>query len=93
MVTQPLPPELGQFVQQQIASGKYRSEDELVVDAVRVLREVNARQQQFRADVQLGIDQLDRGEANEYDVAQLRERFEQLKEQVRRRIENDKGPQ
>jgi putative addiction module CopG family antidote len=93
MLAQPLPPELGQFVKQQIAAGRYGSEEELMVDAVRVLREVNARQQQFRADVQLGIDQFDRGEANAYGVAQLRERFEQLKNQVRQRIADDKGPQ
>ena len=64
MISQPLPPELGQFVEQQLALGKYQSEEELVVDAVRVLREVEAQQRQFHGDIQLGIDQLERGEAS-----------------------------
>ena len=83
MISQPLPPELGQFVEQQLALGKYQSEQELVVDAVRVLREVESQQQQFQSDVQLGIDQLDRGQANEYSREQLRERFDQRKNSIR----------
>jgi putative addiction module CopG family antidote len=86
MISQPLPPELGQFVEQQLALGKYQSEQELVVDAVRVLREVEAQQRQFQIDVQLGIEQLERGQANEYSLDELRDRFERLKDRARRRI-------
>ena len=93
MISQPLPPELGQFVEQQLASGKYLSEQELVVDAVRVLREVEAQQRQFHEEVQLGMDQLERGESNEYSLQQLRERFEQLKDRARRRIEASREAQ
>jgi putative addiction module CopG family antidote len=92
VIPEPLPPELGLFVEQQLASGKYHSEQELVVDAVRVLREVEARQQQFCEEVQLGIGQLDRGEATEYSMEQLRERFDQLKDRARRRIAGDEAP-
>ena len=93
MISQPLPPELGQFVEQQLASGKYRSEQELVVDAVRVLREVEAQQQEFHRDIRLGMDQLERGESNHYSLEQLRERFEQLKDRARRRIEANRETQ
>jgi Arc/MetJ-type ribon-helix-helix transcriptional regulator len=82
VIPEPLPPELGLFVEQQLASGKYHSEQELVVDAVRVLCE----------EVQLGIGQLDRGEATEYSMEQLRERFDQLKDRARRRIAGDEAP-
>jgi putative addiction module CopG family antidote len=88
MISPPLPPELGQFVQQQLASGRYRSEDELLVDAVRVLRDVDVRQQQFHEDVRLAVEQLERGEGREYDLQQLRSRFDELKERVRQRIES-----
>jgi putative addiction module CopG family antidote len=90
MISQPLPPELGQFVEQQLALGKYRSEQELVVDAVRVLREVEIQRQQFHNDVRLGMDQLDRGETNQYSLEQLRDRFEQLKDRTRRRMAGGK---
>ena len=90
MISQPLPPELGQFVEQQLALGKYQTEQELVVNAVRVLREVEIQQRQFHNDIQLGIDQLERGQANEYSLDQLRERFEQLKDRAQRRIAGGK---
>ena len=77
------PPELGQFVHEQIAAGKYHSEQELVVDAVRFLRDVEARQEQFREDVRLGVEQIGRGEFVEYDDQGLREFFEQLKGRAR----------
>jgi Arc/MetJ-type ribon-helix-helix transcriptional regulator len=90
MISQPLPPELGQFVEQQLALGKYQSEQELVVDAVRVLREVEIQQFQFHNDVRLGIEQLERGQVNEYSLDQLCMRFEQLKMRVRRRCSDGK---
>jgi putative addiction module CopG family antidote len=83
MMADTLPPELGQFVQHQLAAGRYRSEQELVVDAVRVLREVEVRHQQFCDDVRVGMDQLQRGEFVEYDDDGLRGLLEQLKRRVR----------
>ena len=42
--------------------------------------------QQLAEDVQLGLDQLERGEYYEYDEAGLRNLFEELKDRVNRRI-------
>lgn len=64
-----------------------------MVDAVRVLREVEAQQRQFHDDVQLGIDQLERGDANEYTPDQMWERFERLKDRTRQRIADAKDCQ
>jgi putative addiction module CopG family antidote len=86
MIGQPFPPELEQFVAQQVAAGNYRSEQDLVVSAVRVLRDVQARQEQFHEDVRVGMEQLERGEFNEYDETGLRQRFEELKERAKTRI-------
>jgi putative addiction module CopG family antidote len=86
MIHESLPPDLGQFVEQQVAAGNYHSEEELVVSAVRVLRDVQDRQRQLADDVRLGMEQLDRGEFNEYDEVGLRERFEELQQRVRGRI-------
>ena len=80
-----LPPDLGQFVQEQVAAGRYETEQELVVDAVRVLRELQARQQQFHEDVRLGMEQLGRGEFIEYDDAELRGLFDELKVRAQNR--------
>lgn len=43
-----IPPELQQFVDQQVASGQYPSPDEVVVDGLRVLREFKEREADFR---------------------------------------------
>ncbi len=56
----PLPPELHQFVQNEITSGRYGSEDDLLCDAVRLLR--SWKLHQLREKVQLGVDQISRGE-------------------------------
>ena len=45
MIAQSFPPELERFVAEQVAAGNYQSEQDLVVSAVRVLRDVQARQQ------------------------------------------------
>ena len=58
MIVAALPPELGQFVEQQIATGKYHSEEELVVDAVRVLRLSADQQHAFHDAVRQGMEQL-----------------------------------
>jgi Arc/MetJ-type ribon-helix-helix transcriptional regulator len=91
MIHESLPPDLGQYVEQQVAAGNYHSEEDLVVSAVRVLRDVQARQRQFVEDLRLGMEQLDRGEFNEYGEEGLRQRFEELKQRVRSRIEDSGG--
>ena len=86
MIAQSFPPELERFVEEQIAAGNYQSEQDLVVSAVRVLRDVQARQRQFQEDVRIGMEQLERGEFTDYDEAGLRRRFDELKERARNRI-------
>jgi len=86
MSSSSFPQDIGQFIDQQLAMGKYHSEQELMTEAVRVLREVQVRQQQFADDIRLGMEQLERGEFKEYDEQGLRNRFEVLKDRARRRI-------
>lgn len=57
------PPELSDFVQRAVATGRYGSEEELLVDAVRQLREKDAYIEAFRAQMRERIAQLDRGDA------------------------------
>jgi putative addiction module CopG family antidote len=85
-----LPPDLGQFVHDQVSAGRYRSEDEVVVDAVRLLRELQCRQQRFEEDIRLGIEDLQRGDYVEYDEEGLGGLFEELGLRARNRC-GDKG--
>ena len=58
-----LPPELEEFVQHELATRAYVSRADLVRDAVRQLRDRKRSIERLRAGVQVGRDQLDRGEA------------------------------
>ncbi len=86
MIGPSFPPELERFVEEQVAAGNYQSEQDLVVSAVRVLRDVESRQNQFREDVRVGIEQLERGDVTEYDEAGLRRLFDELKQVASTRV-------
>jgi antitoxin ParD1/3/4 len=57
-----LPPELATFVADQLSQGKYDSAEEVVCEAVRLLREREERLVSLRADIEQGIAQLESGE-------------------------------
>lgn len=61
------PPDVQQFVRQEIAAGNFRNEQELVVQAVRCLRDNEERFQQFRRQLQERVDSFERGEAIELE--------------------------
>jgi antitoxin ParD1/3/4 len=77
-MTTAIPIELEQFVQQQLATGEYQSVDEVVCAGLKVLQEIKRRQEDFRKEVQIGIDQLDRGEGIELDSSDLRRFFDEI---------------
>ncbi len=81
-----LPADLSEFVQQELQTGKYTSEDELICDALRLLRELERKREQLKADIQVGLDQLDRGEYTEYDDQGLDDLFERIKTEGRKKL-------
>ena len=73
-----LTPELEEFVQQELAAGEYRSAEEVVSEALRLLR----KKREFdalKAEVQIGLDQVARGEVGPWDP-------EAVQEEIRRRM-------
>ena len=54
-----LPVEADEFVKGLVAQGKYQSEEAAVVDGIRLLM----GREKLRDEIQIGIDQLDRGES------------------------------
>jgi putative addiction module CopG family antidote len=65
-MTLPLPPDLQQFADRQIASGKYTSLDEMMLAGLRVLAEqeqiYQGRFEELRREVLLGALEAERGE-------------------------------
>jgi antitoxin ParD1/3/4 len=56
------PDDLEQFVQNAIASGKFRSRDELISAVLTMFRHREEKLDRLREDIQIGIEQLERGE-------------------------------
>lgn len=75
-----LPGDLHAFVQAQVDCGAYATHNEVVREALTLLRERNQlreiRLQRLRGDVQIGLDQIENG-----DVAPLR--IDEIKDRVR----------
>ena len=57
-----LAPEREKFIQSQVDSRMYQTADEVVNDALRIMEDHQAKLDALRRDVQIGLDQLDRGE-------------------------------
>jgi putative addiction module CopG family antidote len=49
------------MISDRVNSGAYRSPTELVQEALRLLRERDARMERLRGDIAIGIEQADRG--------------------------------
>jgi putative addiction module CopG family antidote len=62
MIENAIEPHLSEFVEPQVASGRFRSPAEVVSEGLRLLREQERLRNALVADLQVGIDQLDASE-------------------------------
>ena len=78
-----LSPELEQFIQTEVASGKYANPDEAVTAAVGLLRQRERKLDELRREIQIGHDALERGEYIDItDEASERKFFDELMAEV-----------
>lgn len=78
-----LTPGLEKYIQKQVASQRYQTASEVVREAIRMMQESEAydkaRLEALRQDVQVGLDEIERGEyttiRNEEDQRTLFERI------------------
>lgn len=76
-----LTPEIEQFIQSQIKSGRYNSATDVIQAGIQLLEErdriYKGRFEELRQEVAIGVEQLDRGERLDGRAAieQLRQRF------------------
>jgi antitoxin ParD1/3/4 len=75
----PLPPELQRFVDEKVKSGQFDSAAEVITTALELMKdqdEMTAEDiEELRAEVAIGIEQLDRGEGAEWDVEKVKARL------------------
>jgi antitoxin ParD1/3/4 len=86
-MTVEIPSDLQQFVHRVIDTGSYKSEAEVVGEALRLLQERERRIEELRQEIQPALEQLDRGEGIQLkDEEELRLFFEDINERGSKRL-------
>lgn len=81
-MTVSIPSELQPFIEQELASGRCKSEDEVVARALLLYHEMKVRHDELRTHVQRSLKQAERGEISELDIEVVIARgYERMKDQ------------
>ena len=82
-----LPPDLTQFIRDEIAAGEYASEQEVVQEAVRFFRDTRKRYLQLREEVRQSLADLEAGHGSEVATdEEMSAFFEEIESEVRREL-------
>lgn len=68
------PPEIEERIQEEVASGRFSSASDVLVDAMKIWS-----QKELREEIQKGLDDLDRGDYEEYDEESLGKLFDEIR--------------
>jgi len=90
-MTVDIPAELEQFVRSALDRGLFKSETELVSEALRLLQERQRRLEELREGIRPALERLDRGDGIELDDDSLGEFFEDIKARGRKRLQTKQG--
>ena len=63
-----IPSELQPFIERELATGKFRDEQDLVAKALTLYLELQERHEVLRTKVQRSLEQANRGEVAEFDI-------------------------
>ena len=66
-----IPSELQPFIQQELANGQSKSEEELVAKALILYQEMKTWHNELRSRAHRSLEQADRGEAGELDIEEV----------------------
>ena len=79
-----LPPDIEEYIQGEVASGRFESTDAVLYEAINTLKERERQRAELRKDLQAAVEQIENGDYIEYDRESLRDFFEELKQEARR---------
>ena len=57
------PPEIQAFVKEQVSSGHFQNEEDVTVEALRLLRDFTQRHRSLQQDIRQSLDELENNEA------------------------------
>lgn len=70
-----IPSEFQPFIERELASGRFRDEQELVAKALTLYLELQERHEALRTRVQRSLEQADRGEITELNIESIKDRL------------------
>ncbi|MEH2085301.1 type II toxin-antitoxin system ParD family antitoxin [Nostoc sp.] len=71
-------PELEQFIQAQLASGRFTNADDVINEAFKLLQEREQRIEELRQKISVGTEQIAKGQVTDGEVV-----FARLQEKIR----------
>jgi antitoxin ParD1/3/4 len=80
-----LTPELERLVHRKVKSGEYQTASEVIREGLRLIKERD-KLAWLRAEIQKGIDAVDRGEYEEYDENTTKGLVEEIKQRGKQRL-------
>lgn len=82
-MTVTIPPEFAEFVDGELASGRFQSTDELLAAALSLLRERERRWGLLQSEIQEGLDDVEAGRVSEFDAEDFIARAEKRRAEGR----------
>jgi antitoxin ParD1/3/4 len=71
-------PELEQFIQAQLASGRFTNADDVITEAFKLLQEREQRLEELRQKISVGTEQIAKGQITDGEIV-----FARLQEKIR----------
>jgi antitoxin ParD1/3/4 len=77
-------PELEQFIQAKVASGRFASADDVINEAFKLLQEREQRLEELRQKIAVGTEQIAKGQVTDGEAvfARLQEKIRQISEDL-----------
>lgn len=69
-----IPEQLQAFVSRNVASGRFRSEGEAITEGLKLLQHREEKLDALRADLQVGIGELNAGQKSDLDIEDVKAR-------------------
>ncbi len=71
-----LTPHLQQFIERKVRTGRYQTASEVIREGLRLLEERDSQRtlqvQRLRAEIKVGLNQIEKGEADPLDIKQIK---------------------
>jgi putative addiction module CopG family antidote len=79
-----LPADIEEFVRGEVESGRYDSVEDVLHEAIGILKVRERQRDELRSDIRAAVDQIESGDYFEYDKSSLKDFLDELKHEAHR---------